>query len=243
MADIFQRFFTREGGVSEGLYASLNCGAGSHDAPEHVAENKRIVAHMFGRPPEYLCTLSQVHSPFALTLHAPIDPAHRPEADAMVTNKPGLILGILTADCAPVLLRDEGAGVIGAAHAGWKGALGGVIRHTVAAMEALGARCEHIQSIIGPCIAQESYEVSEDFKARFVEADPTNDAFFVQKDQPHFDLPAYVASRFLLLGCPLPEILHEDTVTQEDRFFSYRRKTLRGEPDYGRQISTIMLGE
>ena len=244
MAHVFLKFFTREGGVSEGIYASLNCGAGSHDTPENVVENKRRVAACFNnQPPEHLCTLSQVHSPFALTLHAPIDPTQKPEADAMVTNKPNLILGILTADCAPVLLRDEEAGVIGAAHAGWKGAFGGVIRHTVAAMEALGATKKNIQSAIGPCIHVDSYEVGDDFKTRFIDADPANEAFFDQHEKPHFNLAAYVASRFLEIDCNMPELLNEDTVTNEDKFFSYRRKTLRGEPDYGRQISCIMLGE
>lgn len=241
MAEIIQRFFTREGGVSEGIYASLNCGAGSNDAPENVAENKRRVAGMFSQSPEHLCTLSQIHSPHALTLHAPIAPEHKPQADAMVTNQPNLVLGILTADCAPVLLRDEQAGVIGAAHAGWKGAFTGIIAHTVAAMEALGAKRENIEAIIGPCISGDSYEVGDDFKARFVEADIANEAFFKTYAKPHFNLGAYVASRFLLLGCPMPDLLGEDTVTQEDKYFSYRRKTLRHEPDYGRQISCIML--
>ena len=243
MVEVVQRFFTREGGVSDGIYASLNCGAGSADAPENVIENKRRVAETFGKNPEALCTLSQVHSPFALTLHAPIPEGVKPEADAMVTNTPGIILGILTADCAPVLLHDKQAGVIGAAHAGWKGAMGGIIANTIAAMEGLGATRENIEAAIGPCIGMDSYEVGDDFKARFIAHDAPNEAFFETHEKPHFNLSAYVASRFLLLGCNMPELVDQDTMTQEALFFSYRRKTLRDEPDYGRQISCIMLEE
>jgi YfiH family protein len=235
------QFFTREGGVSEGIYASLNCGAGSNDAPEHVVENKRRVAEFFGAPPAQLCTLYQVHSPHVVTLHAPMPEGIKPHADAMVTATPGLVLGILTADCAPVLFVDADAGVIGAAHAGWKGAVGGVIAHTISAMEALGAARANIHSAIGPCIAQASYEVGEEFVANLVGEDNENQRFFVRNPTPHFDLPGYVAARIVQTGAPAPFIVGHDTCAMAQKYFSYRRKTLRGEADYGRQISCIML--
>jgi YfiH family protein len=234
-------FFTREGGVSEGIYAALNCGAGSNDTPEHVVENKRRVAEYFGAPPAHLCTLYQVHSPHVVTLHAPMPEGIKPHADAMVTAAPGLVLGILTADCAPVLFVDAQARVIGAAHAGWKGAVGGVIAHTISAMEALGAARANIHSAIGPCIAQASYEVGEEFVATLVNENSENQRFFISTPTPHFDLAGYVAYRIVQTGAPAPFIVGHDTCAMEQKYFSYRRKTLRGEADYGRQISCIAL--
>lgn len=273
-------FFTREGGVSEGVYASLNCGPGSEDAPEKVAENRARCARSFGLEPEVLLTCYQIHSPDVLCVSGPFG-AERPKADAMVTATPGLMLGILTADCAPVLFADTKAGVIGAAHAGWKGAVGGVLENTVAAMEELGATRENIRAIVGPCIQQKSYEVGEEFRARFMEADarwieffapplrgsrraagdpvgaracapPTESAALTlagsrspsrgeQKWQ--FDLPGFVLARLLACGLKNPSSMPMDTVTDEARFFSYRRKTLRGEMDYARQLSAIALTE
>lgn len=238
---VHQKFFTREGGVSEGIYASLNCGAGSNDAPENVLENKRRVAAHFGQSLEHLCTLYQIHSPHVVTLHAPMPEGVKPHADAMVTREPNLILGILTADCAPVLFWDEAAGVIGAAHAGWKGALGGVIAHTLTAMEALGANRCNIASAIGPCIAQASYEVGDEFMQQFVAKDARYAAFFTTQGKAHFDLAGFVAQCITAAGAPAPRIAGHDTRAMEVQYFSYRRKTLQNEPDYGRQISCIML--
>jgi YfiH family protein len=238
-------FFTRLGGVSDGIYASLNCGAGSNDAPDNINKNKLNVAKYFNQEYAQLCTLAQVHSPHVITLHAPIPEHIKPQADAMVTATPNLILGILTADCAPVLLYDEDAGVIGAAHAGWKGSVGGVIGHTITAMEALGAKRENISSMIGPCIGPESYEVSEDFYQQFIKHDANNAAFFIKPKNLHwhFNLPEYVAKMIVDTGAQVPQISGHDTCAMESEYFSYRRKTLRNEPDYGRQISAIMLNK
>ena len=235
-------FLGRTGGVSNGLYRDLNVGVGSEDDPLAVAENRRLAAEAI-MPDAPLQTVYQVHGADVVTLTGPLPADARPRADAMVTATPGLLLGILTADCAPVLLADEQAGVIGAAHAGWKGALGGVTDATIAAMEALGADRARIAAAVGPCIAQASYEVDERFYRRFIEADGQNDAFFApgQPDHHQFDLEGYVAARLGQAGVPRVACLGRDTYRLEDRYFSYRRATHRGEADYGRQLSLIGL--
>lgn len=236
-------FFTREGGVSKDIYASLNCGYGSNDDSECVRENRARVALKLGAEPEKLLTVYQVHSPDVAVVTEPWTPDTAPQADAMVTAEPRIALGILTADCVPVLFADEKAHVIGAAHAGWKGAIGGVTDATVAAMERLGAQRERIAAAIGPCIARPSYEVNEDFRRRFEAEDPANERFFADARAGHaqFDLEAYVMHRLASAGIRRIEALGLDTYADEDRFFSYRRATHRGEPDYGRQIAIIGL--
>ena len=242
-------FLGRRGGVSTGIHAGLNVGWGSDDEREAIAENRRRAVEAV-LPGAALVTVHQVHSPDVVAVTAPWpDPgsspgqAARPQADALVTNRPGLLLGILTADCAPVLLADHEAGVIGAAHAGWKGALAGVCEATVAAMEALGARRERIAAAIGPCIAQASYEVDDDFEARFVVADTFNARFFKMGREGHawFDLEGYVAARLEAAGVGQIEKLALDTYADESRFYSYRRATHRGEAGYGREIAVIGL--
>jgi hypothetical protein len=240
-------FFGREGGVSTGLYESRNCGPGSSDAPEAVAENRRRVAAALipgGEPPQ-LVSLSQVHSPIVHTLPAwGTENGKRLEGDAMVTATPGLALGILTADCAPVLLADPRAKVIGAAHAGWKGALGGVLEATLDAMEKLGAQRMRIQAVIGPSISQDAYEVGWDFRDRFLELGLRNRRFFVPSDKEghyRFDLPGYAAHRLTAAGAGSVESLGVCTYPPENGYFSFRRTTHAGEPDYGRQISAIVL--
>jgi len=234
-------FFGRAGGVSSGLYRGLNCGLGSHDRPEDVIENRRRVTATFGQRPESLTTLYQIHSATVAVVTEPFA-GIAPQADAMVTNVPGLTLGILTADCVPVLFADTTAEIIGAAHAGWKGATSGVLEHTIAAMEMIGAERDEIRAVIGPAIAQTSYEVGSEFIARF--ADDAQQQFFIPSRKPGhfmFDLPAYVAARLRQAGLQHIAQLAMDTCADEENFFSYRRTTLRGEPDYGRQISAITL--
>ncbi|HEX8381542.1 MAG TPA: peptidoglycan editing factor PgeF [Allosphingosinicella sp.] len=235
-------FLGRRGGVSQGVCAGLNVGLGSSDDPESIRANRRLAAEAV-KPGADLVTLHQVHSRDSLYVTAPFADEGRPKADAMVTDRPGLILGILTADCAPVLLADREAGVVGAAHAGWKGALGGVIEATVAQMEARGASRGRIAAAVGPCIARRSYEVDESFLRRFAEADPENERFFALGREGHhqFDLEGFVLSRLAASGLTRIEALGEDTYSQPDRFFSYRRATHRGEADYGRQISLIAV--
>jgi len=237
-------FAGRRGGISTGLYAGLNVGLGSDDDADAVQRNRSIAQDAL-LPAGSLITVRQVHSADVLTVSAPIADDDRPECDAMVTDRPGLILGILTADCVPVLFADAQAGVIAAAHAGWKGALGGVTDRTLAAMIALGARPDHIACAIGPCIGRASYEVGADFVARFETEDPANGRFFSPGRAGHhqFDIAAYVASRLAGAGITHVEMLDEDTYSQPDRFFSYRRSCHAGEADYGRQISMIALGE
>lgn len=235
-------FLGRRGGVSTGIFASLNIGLGSGDEPENVAENRaRAVATIL--PDATLLTLYQVHSPTVIHVTEPFAADARPRADAMVTDRPGMLLGVLGADCAPVLFADLHAGVVGAAHAGWKGALAGVTDATIAAMEALGADRTRIAAAIGPCIAQESYEVDEAFRARFLAADPANGEHFAQGRPGHqqFDLPGYLLGRLARAGVARPAALHLDTYADADRFFSYRRATHRGETDYGRQVGAIGL--
>ena len=236
-------FLGRRGGVSDGVHAGLNVGVGSQDDPAVVEENRRGARDAV-LPGSTLVTLYQVHSADAVTVLAPFEERLRPRADALVTDRPGLALGILTADCTPVLFADRQAGVVGAAHAGWKGAIGGVTDSTLTAMEALGARRERVVAAVGPCIARASYEVDAAFFRRFAEADPENERFFADGKPGHFqfDLEAYVAHRLAASGVKTVEMLGLDTYADADRFFSYRRATHRGEPDYGRQISIIGLG-
>ncbi|WP_353230567.1 peptidoglycan editing factor PgeF [Novosphingobium sp.] len=235
-------FLGRRGGVSQGVHAGLNVGWGSEDDPGAAAENRaRAVAAVL--PQAQLVCAYQVHSADVVTVTAPWDEADRPRADALVTDRPGLLLGILTADCAPVLFHDARAGVVGAAHAGWKGAFHGVTDATITAMEAVGARRENIAAVIGPCIAQASYEVDDAFERRFIMADPANAAHFRAGRAGHswFDLEGYVAARLQAAGVSTVAMLGEDTYAQAERFFSFRRATHRAEPDYGREISLIGL--
>ena len=235
-------FLGRRGGVSAGLVEGLNAGLGSGDDAAAVAENRRRAADAV-LPGARLVGLYQTHSADCVVVTDPWEDASRPPADALVTSRTGVLLGILTADCAPVLLADHEAGVIGAAHAGWKGALSGVTDNTIAAMVALGARREAIAAVVGPCIAQPSYEVDECFAARFLAQDQGNGRFFATGREGHrqFDLEAYVAHRLLGAGLHDVERLGLDTYAAPDRFFSFRRATRRGEPAYGRQISLIGL--
>jgi polyphenol oxidase len=243
LAELPHGFLGRGGGVSAGIYAGLNSGLGSDDDPVAVVENRRRAVKGV-LPGAQLVTLHQVHSAIALPVVAPFPDGARPHADAMVTATPGLLLGILTADCAPVLFADQAAGVVGAAHAGWKGALGGVTDATIAAMEVLGARRDRIVAAVGPCIVRASYEVSEAFAEPFVQSDAANAHFFAdgRAGHLHFDLEAYVAARLAAAGLARVDTLGLDTRKHPDRFFSYRRTTLAGEPDYGRQISLIGVG-
>ncbi|MBY9063334.1 peptidoglycan editing factor PgeF [Sphingomonas yunnanensis] len=234
-------FLGRAGGISEGLYAGLNCGVGSEDDPAAVTAN-RDAALTAVAPGSSLLTPFQVHSADCVTVDAPF--AERPRADALATATPGLALGVVTADCAPVLLADPVAGVVGAAHAGWKGALAGVTDSTVAAMVALGASRERIVASVGPCIARASYEVDAGFCTRFLDDDAANERFFADGRAGHarFDLEGYVAHRLAAAGVVRVETLGLDTYADERRFFSYRRATHRGEPGYGRQIAIIAAG-
>jgi YfiH family protein len=235
-------FLGRRGGVSGGKLSGLNVGYGSNDDRAAIDENRRraIDAVLVGAD---LVTVHQVHSFDAVEAEHTWPHAERPHADAMVTDRPGLLLGILTADCAPVLFADTGAGVIGAAHAGWRGALAGVTDSTIGAMERLGARRDHIHAAVGPCIAQPSYEVDDAFRARFVNDDAVNQRFFTEGPggKPHFDLEAYVIHRLIAAGVGEVEALNLDTYADPDRFYSFRRATHRGEADYGRQVSLIGL--
>ncbi|HYI41267.1 MAG TPA: peptidoglycan editing factor PgeF [Allosphingosinicella sp.] len=236
-------FLGRRGGVSIGVCAGLNVGLGSNDDREAVVENRaRAIAAV--APTASLVTLHQIHSADALYVDSSWPDDARPRADAIVTDRPGLALGILTADCAPVLLADREAGVAGAAHAGWKGALGGVVEATVVEMERRGARRGRIAAAVGPCIARRSYEVDEGFLRRFAEADPEHERFFALGREGHyqFDLEGFVLARLAASGLTRIEALGEDTYSQPGRFFSYRRATHEGEGDYGRQLSLIALG-
>jgi YfiH family protein len=239
LGEIPHGFLGRRGGVSQGAIAGLNIGHGAEDETEAVAENRRRSVEAV-LPGAKLATVYQVHSPDAVEVLQPWAHEERPRADAMVTDRPGLLLGIVTADCAPVLLADLAAGVIGAAHAGWRGAHGGVLENTVAAMEKLGAQRTRIVAAIGPAIAQISYEVDAKFRDNF---GPDDESFFAPGRPGHwqFDLEAYAASRLRAAGIGRIEPLGLDTYADETRFFSYRRATHRGEPSYGRQFSLIGL--
>ena len=235
-------FFTRRGGVSLGIYASLNCGQGSSDAAEAVAENRRRVAQHLKA--QHLITANQVHGVVAVTADAAWDATRRPRADAIVTRTRGLAVGVLAADCAPVLFADAAAGVVGAAHAGWRGALAGIVEAAIAAMEGLGAKRARLRAAVGPCISQRAYEVGEEFAATFREADAESARFFTIPAggaRPHFDLSGYIALRLLRAGIAGAEASVRCTLEDTEAFFSYRRSGERREPDYGRQISAIVL--
>ena len=235
-------FLGRSGGLSRGEVAGLNCGLGSGDDPALVAENRRLAAGAV-LPGAALVAVYQVHSPVCVTVHEPWSDDARPEADALVTARPGIMLGIVTADCAPVLLADRDGGVIGAAHAGWKGAIAGVTDDTIAAMEALGARREAIAAAIGPCIARANYEVDDGFAERFIAEGSGNARFLAPGRAGHrqFDLEGYVAGRLESAGIASIERLGLDTYADPARFYSFRRATHRGEAGYGRQMSLIGL--
>ncbi len=236
-------FLGRRGGVSRGEVAGLNAGLGSGDADDAVARNRALAVEAV-LPGARMVSVYQVHSPDCVTVTAPWSDAERPQADALVSDRPGVLLAIVTADCAPVLLADRKAGVVGAAHAGWKGAIAGVTDSTIAAMEALGARRASIVAAIGPCIAQPSYEVDEGFAARFAQTDPANARFFAPGRAGHrqFDLEGYVAHRLAAAGILTVERLGLDTYPDPAWFYSFRRATHHGEASYGRQISLIGLG-
>jgi YfiH family protein len=239
-------FFTREGGVSEGVYASLNCGFGSRDDPAKVERNRAIAAARLGLGVERLVSCHQVHGTATITVERPWLRAANPRADGMVSAVPGIALGVLAADCAPVLFADPAAGIIGAAHGGWRGTLAGIMEATVAAMSALGAAPARIRAGIGPCIAQQSYEVGPEFRATFAAADPTSAGFFLPAARPGhflFDLPGCIADRLARLGLAAVERALHDTAAEDALFFSYRRACLRGEPDYGRGLAAIALAD
>lgn len=243
-AGVRHGFFTREGGASEGIYAGLNTGVGSKDDPALVAENRRRVAEWMGGGLDDLCGCYQIHSAVARVAETGWQ-GDRPEGDAVVTAVRGPIASVLTADCAPVLFADAEAGVVGAAHAGWKGALGGIIHSTVAAMEALGASPARMVAVVGPCIAQASYEVGADYQDRFAHHDPGSERFFAPgaaEDKRLFDLPGFVLWRLEQSGVGDAAWTGHDTRADAGRFYSNRRAFLAGEPDFGRLISTISLG-
>jgi YfiH family protein len=236
-------FFTREGGVSGGIYAGLNGGLGSSDDPANVAENRRRMAQQMGVSPEHFLSVWQVHSPDAVVATGPWEGASRPRADAMVTCTEGLAIGVTAADCGPILFVDPNARVIGAAHAGWKGALTGILETTVDAMEKLGAERSGIVAAIGPLIRQHSYEVGGEFVERFVEADAENALFFMpstREGHAMFDLASFIRTRLENAGVLMIDDTGIDTYSDE-RFYSYRRSVHRGEPDYGRHVHAIAL--
>ena len=242
-------FFTREGGVSKGDYASLNMGYGSGDERGNIAENRRRAMAALGLPAAALNTVYQVHGTGVARADGTWDPTDAPRADAQVTDRPRIAIGILTADCAPVLLagtKPAGGRVIGAAHAGWEGAVSGVLAEAVAALEALGAARGTIHAAVGPCIGQDSYEVGPDFPQPFLEQDPANKRFFRpgrRDGHPMFDIAGYVESRLAALSIAAVARIDADTCADRDRFFSYRRTTLAGEADYGRELSAIAITE
>ena len=238
-------FFTRDGGVSDGVYTSLNGGPGSKDAPAKVVENRARMAAALGVPTDHLLTAYQIHSPEVVVIDAPWASDQRPRADAIVTRRPGIAIGVTTADCGPVLFADPQAGVIGAAHAGWRGAATGVLEATIGAMERCGAERGRIAAALGPMIRQPNYEVGPEFVARFEAADAANGRFFRPSPRPEhalFDLPGYIAARLAAAGISRIEDLGHCTYADGTRFFSYRRSTHRSEADYGRHINAIALG-
>lgn len=246
-SDVGYGFFGRQGGVSEGIYVSLNCGQGSDDTPEHVAENRKRIAEAMGVEQARLLSLYQIHSDKCITVDGLWGDDEKPQADALVTDQAGVALSILTADCAPVLFygeKNDGAPVIGAAHAGWRGAFGGVLGSTVQAMVEMGAGINSISVCIGPCIGKASYEVDMEFYKNFIETDEGNEHFFgaaAKANHFMFDLAGYGAMRLAQAGVKKVSICDRDTYVNEADFFSYRRKTHRGEADYGRQISAIVI--
>ncbi len=237
-------FFTRQGGVSGGIYTSLNIGLGSDDERSSVLENRDRVAGQLGIGADRLVSPYQIHSADVITVSAPFAQDADRKADALVTATPGLAIGIATADCGPLLFADTKAGVIGAAHSGWKGAVTGILQNTVAAMEALGATRTNITAVLGPTISQGAYEVGPEFKERFLQEHPDNTRYFKPSERAEhfmFDLPAFITDKLQALGLGAVADLALCTYADEDRFFSYRRTTHRKEPDYGRQISAIAL--
>ena len=237
-------FLTRAGGGSEGAFASLNCGYGSNDDPARITRNRTIALDRVGAPDATLCTAYQRHTALCATVTEPWPDGAGPEVDAMVTDRPGIALGVLTADCAPVLFADRARRVIGAAHAGWRGALAGVLEAAVVGMTDLGSAPGDIVAAVGPCIGQGSYEVGAEFRDAFLAADPADDTYFTpsaREDHHMFDLPGYVADRLAALGLAEVTAVAPDTCADAERFFSYRRACLRGERDYGRLISIIAL--
>jgi YfiH family protein len=241
---VVHAFFTREGGISEGVYATLNGGQGSNDKPEHVRENRARMAKALGVAPERIVTAYQIHSSEAVVVEKPWARESRPRADAIVSKTPGLALGVTVADCGPILLADAEARVVGAVHAGWKGGLAGVLEAAVAKMEELGAERSRMFAALGPLIRQENYEVGPEFVARFRAADKAYARFFTTATKPGhalFDLPGFLLARLANAGVHLVEDLGLDTYADEARFFSYRRSQHRKEPDYGRLMGAIAL--
>ena len=236
-------FFTRQGGISTGIYDSLNCGYESDDKEENIAENRHLVSKCLGIRPNSLISAYQVHGADVVTVEKPWGRNNTPKADGMVTNRKGIALGILTADCAPVLFADQTQGIIGACHAGWRGALDGVIQSTVLAMEALGARPDRIRAVIGPCIAQRSYQVKLDFLDQFLDSDPEFARYFVKDDKAHlrFDLSGLIELMLKRSGIIFSETIEQDNCTATETLYSYRRTKLAGGSDYGRSISAIVL--
>jgi len=237
-------FSTRLGGVSDGIYASLNCGTGSRDEAANVTENRARIAGILGAAPSNLLTAYQKHTNNAVVAEKPWAKNKIPEADAIVTAVPGLAIGVLTADCAPVLFCDPHARIVGAAHAGWRGALSGIVEATVDAMTGLGAKPERIRAVVGPTISQGAYEVGQDYMERIIAEEPDSTDFFMTDEgsgEPHFDLPGYVAERLARAGVGEIVDLGLCTYYDETRLFSYRRSQHHGEDDYGRQISAILL--
>jgi purine-nucleoside/S-methyl-5'-thioadenosine phosphorylase / adenosine deaminase len=246
LAGIRHGFFTREGGVSDGIYASLNGGNGSDDAPANVAENRARMATALEVRPDRFVTAYQIHSPDVVTIDEPWPPNERPRVDAIVTRAPGLAIGVTTADCGPVLLADDRARVIGVAHAGWRGAVTGVLEATIAAMETCGADRRNITAALGPMIRQPNYEVGPELVTRFTAADAANQRFFkpsARAQHALFDLPGYIAARLAGAGIDRVEDLCQCTYGDAARFFSYRRATHRGETDYGRHVNAIALSD
>jgi polyphenol oxidase len=243
-AGIRHGFFTRQGGVSAGIYDSLNCGLGSNDDPANVLENRARVARHLGSAQPHVVTLHQTHSATARVVDRPYAREAVPKADAVVTRTPGLVIGALAADCNPVLFADPQARVVAAAHAGWRGALGGILESTIAAMESSGADRSRICAAVGPCINQASYEVGPEFEAEFLQASADYAAYFHRRtptSRPHFDLPGFVMMRLERAGIGTTERVSVCTYENESKFFSFRRTTHRKELDFGRQISAIMV--
>ena len=244
LSGIRHGFMTRAGGVSEGIYDSLNCGLGSDDDLESVRENRRRVLRMVGIPATTLLTAHQIHSVDVLVVEEEWHDGPRPRVDALVTRRPSIAIAASSADCVPILFADAEARVVAAAHAGWRGAIGGVVQATVKQMCALGARPERIRAGVGPCIGPASYEVGPEFPAPFLAQNPSNARFFRPANRAGhhmFDLESYVASELAALKLAEIEIAHRDTCAEADTFFSYRRSVLRKEPDYGRHVSVIGL--
>ncbi len=244
LAGIRHGFFTREGGVSGGLYAGLNCGLGSNDVRANVLENRGLVAGHLSATATEVVTPYQVHGAVAVIVDRPFTNTEPVKADAIVTRIPGLAIGVLTADCTPVLFADPGAGVVAAAHAGWKGAMGGVVESAIKAMETLGASRSRIRAAVGPSISQQAYEVGPEFEAQFLAADRVTKVYFQKFDpagKPHFDLPGFVQSRLAAAGIGQIEMVTPCTYGDESKFYSFRRSQHRKEPDYGRQISAIVV--